>query len=45
MKRIFEFLRNAYVLRRTQRELYAMSDRMLKDIGLRRDQIRTIRVS
>jgi uncharacterized protein YjiS (DUF1127 family) len=45
MKRIFEFLRKVYTRRRTQRELYAMSDRMLKDIGLRRDQIRTIRVS
>ena len=44
MKRIFEFFRKAYVRRRTQRELYAMSDRMLKDIGLRRDQIRTIRL-
>jgi uncharacterized protein YjiS (DUF1127 family) len=31
------------VLRRTRRELYAMSDHMLNDIGLRRDQIRSIR--
>ena len=44
MKRIFEFLRKAYALRRTQRELYAMSDRMLKDIGLRRDQISSLRL-
>jgi uncharacterized protein YjiS (DUF1127 family) len=45
MKQIFEFLRKAYALRQTRRELYGMSDRMLKDIGLRRDQIRSIRVS
>jgi uncharacterized protein YjiS (DUF1127 family) len=44
MKRIFEFLRKAYALRQTRRELYAMSDRMLHDIGLRRDQIRSIRL-
>ena len=45
MKRIFEFFRRAWVLRRTQRELYSMSDRMLRDIGLSRDQIRSIRLS
>ena len=28
MKRIFDFLRKAYALRQTRRELYAMSDRM-----------------
>lgn len=39
MKRIFEFLRRAWALARTRRELYALNDRMLKDIGLRRDQI------
>ena len=45
MRRIFEFFRRAWALRRTQRELYAMSDRMLRDIGLNRDQIRSIRLS
>ena len=45
MKRIFDFLRKAYALRQTRRELYAMSDRMLRDIGLNRDQIRSIRLS
>ncbi|HYI88197.1 MAG TPA: DUF1127 domain-containing protein [Burkholderiales bacterium] len=45
MKRIFDFLRKAYALRQTRRELYAMSDRMLNDIGLRRDQISSIRLS
>jgi uncharacterized protein YjiS (DUF1127 family) len=44
MRRIFDFLRKAYTLRRTRRELYAMSDRMLNDIGLRRDQISSIRL-
>ena len=45
MRRIFESFRRAWALRRTQRELYAMSDRMLRDIGLNRDQIRSIRLS
>jgi uncharacterized protein YjiS (DUF1127 family) len=45
MKRIFDFLRRAYALRQTRRELYAMSDHMLNDIGLRRDQISSIRLS
>jgi uncharacterized protein YjiS (DUF1127 family) len=44
MKRIFEFLLRALARRRMQRELYAMDDRMLKDIGLRRDQISSFRV-
>ena len=44
MKRIFEFFRRAWARRRTQRELYSMSDRMLRDIGLNRDQIRSIRL-
>ena len=43
MKRILEFLRRAHVLAQTRRELYAMDDRMLRDIGLQRGQIRSIR--
>ena len=39
MKRIFDWLRRAYALRATRRELHSLSDRMLKDIGLTRDQI------
>ena len=39
MRRIFEFLRKAYARRQTQRELCALSDHMLRDIGLRREQI------
>lgn len=45
MKRIFEFLLRAHVLRRTRRELYGMSDHMLRDIGVRREQIEFIRLS
>jgi len=44
MKRIFNFFRKAYALRQTRRELDAMSDRMLNDIGLRRDQISSLRL-
>jgi uncharacterized protein YjiS (DUF1127 family) len=32
-------LLEAYARRRTRRELYALSDHMLRDIGLRREQI------
>jgi len=39
MRRIFEFLRKAHARRQTRRELYALSDYMLRDIGLRRDEI------
>jgi uncharacterized protein YjiS (DUF1127 family) len=39
MKRLLAALVRAWVLAKTRRELYALSDRMLKDIGLRRDQI------
>jgi len=39
MRQIFEFFRRAYALRRTRRELQALSDHMLRDIGLRREQI------
>jgi uncharacterized protein YjiS (DUF1127 family) len=44
MRRIYEFLRKAFALARTQRELYSLSDRTLRDIGLTRDQIRSIRL-
>lgn len=39
MTRIFDWLRRAYARRQTRMELYALSDRMLRDIGLRREQI------
>lgn len=44
MRRIFESLLRAYSLRRTRLELYALSDHMLHDIGLRRDEIQGLRV-
>ena len=39
MRRLFAWLRRLYVQRRMHRELYALSDRQLRDIGLRREQI------
>jgi uncharacterized protein YjiS (DUF1127 family) len=39
MRRIFDWLRSAYAERETRRQLYALSDHMLRDIGLRRDEI------
>jgi uncharacterized protein YjiS (DUF1127 family) len=43
MKRFFAGLVRAYLsvkaLRETRRELYALSDHLLRDIGLRREQI------
>ena len=39
MKRLFDFLRRAYALGRTRRELLALSDHMLRHIGLRREEI------
>ena len=39
MKRIFDWFRNAWALRRTREELYGLSDHMLRDIGLRREDI------
>ena len=39
MTRIFDWLRRAYAWRQTRRELYALSDHLLSDIGLRRDEI------
>lgn len=39
MKQLFAYVRRAYALRRTRVELRALSDHMLRDIGLRREQI------
>jgi uncharacterized protein DUF1127 len=39
MRRIFEFLRRAYAWRHTRRELHALNDHLLSDIGLRREEI------
>lgn len=39
MKRLFEFFRRACALRQTRRELQALSDHMLRDIGLRREEV------
>jgi uncharacterized protein YjiS (DUF1127 family) len=39
MKRLFAYFRSAWALRRTRHELYALSDHMLRDIGVRREQI------
>ena len=41
MKRLFDWLHRLYALRATRRELYGLSDRMLRDIGLRREQIQS----
>jgi len=39
MKAILESLKRAIALRATERELRALSDHMLRDLGLRRDQL------
>jgi hypothetical protein len=39
MKQLFDLLLRACALRATRRELHGMSDHMLRDIGLRRDEI------
>ena len=39
MKRIFDWFRNAWALRQTRLELYGLSDHMLRDIGLSREEI------
>jgi len=36
---LLDAYRRAKIVRETRRELYALSDHMLRDIGLRRDQI------
>ena len=45
MKRLFAYLLEAFATRRARRELYALSDQQLRDIGLRREQIEFIRLS
>jgi uncharacterized protein YjiS (DUF1127 family) len=37
--RVLQALRRAWALRATRRELYCLSDHMLRDIGLRREEI------
>jgi len=37
--RLLAALRRAWLLRSARRQLYALSDHMLRDIGLRRDEI------
>jgi uncharacterized protein YjiS (DUF1127 family) len=39
MKRFWAALARAWVLAKTRRELHGLSDHMLRDIGLRRDQL------
>lgn len=39
MRRIFAALIRAYQVSKTQKQLFSLSDHMLRDIGLRRDQI------
>ena len=42
MRRIFGFFARAWALRETRRELHALNDQMLRDIGLRREQIDSV---
>ena len=44
MRRIFEYFRNAIALRETQRQLYSLSDHMLRDIGLNRAMLLSVAV-
>jgi uncharacterized protein YjiS (DUF1127 family) len=39
MRAILERLKRALVLRETERQLLSLSDHMLRDLGLRRDQL------
>jgi uncharacterized protein YjiS (DUF1127 family) len=39
VKQLFDWFLNGWRLRRMQRELYALSDHQLRDIGLRREEI------
>ena len=45
MTRIYAWLLRVWSQRQTRRELYALSDKQLRDIGLRREQIEFIRLS
>jgi uncharacterized protein YjiS (DUF1127 family) len=45
MKRLFEMLCRAWAMARTRRELHRLDDHILRDIGLRREQIDFIRLS
>jgi uncharacterized protein YjiS (DUF1127 family) len=42
MRKIFDAFRWAKLVRETRRELHGLSDHMLRDLGLRRDQIALI---
>lgn len=44
LRAIVEAYKAHRLLRQTRRELYALTDHMLRDIGLRRDQIEFIRL-
>ena len=39
MIRVLQALRREWALRATRRELYSLSDHMLRDIGLRREEV------
>ena len=45
MKRLFVWWLSAVAQRRLRQQLYALSDRQLRDIGLRREQIEFIRLN
>ena len=38
-RKVFDFFHSAWALRGTERQLYALSDHMLRDIGLKREEI------
>lgn len=42
MIRVLQALRRAWALRATRRELYSLSDHLLRDIGLRREEIPSV---
>lgn len=45
MRRLLRALREAWTLAKTRRDLYALTERQLRDIGLRREQIEYLRRS